>query len=156
MEIKISTIPVNELKNKKLLDDDPDNKIQPDNGIVHYDLGVAYVDVCDILKARTQVKALKKLNKKYLALQLEKKIKIEKKEIFSRSRQARKQGKLDLAITMYRNILKLYPDHTTVNYELGTAYVEQGKIKSARKQVKKLNDLGKFDSSNRLTEQINR
>jgi len=56
----------------KLLEDDPHDKIHPDNAILRYDLGVAYIDSGQRRKAMEQVQALKKLKQKDLAKQLEK------------------------------------------------------------------------------------
>jgi len=63
----------------QLLEADPHNKIHPDNAIIRYDLGVAYIDIGDRPKAQQQVTALKKLKRKDLAEELEKLLKIDKK-----------------------------------------------------------------------------
>ena len=57
---------------EKLLRDDPENKIHPDNCIIGYDLGVAYLDSGDRIKAVGQIKYLKSLHCSGLAKQLEK------------------------------------------------------------------------------------
>ena len=57
---------------QKLLDDDPDNKIHPDNANIRYDLGVAYIDIGERQKAQHQVKELRRLKRADLAEQLEK------------------------------------------------------------------------------------
>lgn len=57
---------------EKLLEKDPQNKINPDNGIIRYDLGVAYLDSGNRMKAFEQVDRLKDLKRNDLAKELEK------------------------------------------------------------------------------------
>ena len=57
---------------EKLLKDDPKNKIHPDNEIIRYDLGVAYLDSGNRRKALEQIKYLKSLKRNDLVGQLEK------------------------------------------------------------------------------------
>jgi len=57
---------------KKLLADDPHNRIHPDNAIIHYDLGVAYLDMKNRREAQKQIEALKKLKRSDLAKELKK------------------------------------------------------------------------------------
>lgn len=55
---------------KKLLAGDPDDKVVPDNAIMHYDLGMAYLDKGERGLAQKQVEVLKKLNRDDLAGEL--------------------------------------------------------------------------------------
>ena len=57
---------------QQLLEGDPQNKVHPDNAIIHYDLGVAYLDIGEREKARRQADALKRMNREDLAEQLSK------------------------------------------------------------------------------------
>lgn len=57
---------------EKLLQKDPHNKVHPDNAIISYDLGVAYLDYGNRRKALEQVQYLKSLKRDDLASQLEK------------------------------------------------------------------------------------
>ena len=57
---------------KQLLDSDPHDKVHPPNAIIRYDLGVAYIDSGNRVKAAAQVKKLKKMKRSDLAKQLEK------------------------------------------------------------------------------------
>ena len=47
---------------QKLLARDPENKIPPDNALIHYELGVAYLDAQDRVSALKQIEALRRLN----------------------------------------------------------------------------------------------
>lgn len=46
---------------EKLLERDPDNKVYPDNALIYYELGVAYLDAKDRVSALKQVEALRRL-----------------------------------------------------------------------------------------------
>jgi len=56
----------------QLLDEDPQDKIHPDNAIIRYDLGVAYIDSKQCSKAKDQIRILKKNKENDLAKELEK------------------------------------------------------------------------------------
>jgi tetratricopeptide (TPR) repeat protein len=60
---------------EKLLRDDPADKINPDNGIIAYDLGVAYIDSGNTPGAFRQYSYLKKLKRPDLASALDRLIK---------------------------------------------------------------------------------
>ncbi len=46
---------------EKLLARDPENKVYPDNALIHYELGVAYLDAKDRMSALRQIEALRRL-----------------------------------------------------------------------------------------------
>lgn len=55
---------------KKLLADDPQDKVIPDNALIHYDLGVAYIDSGERKKVPKQIEILKKFGREELASEL--------------------------------------------------------------------------------------
>lgn len=60
------------------------------------------------------------------------------------------------AIESYKQAIRISPNDVGANYNLGRAYIIQGERKSARKQVKKLRELGAFDFADELTQKIPR
>jgi len=60
------------------------------------------------------------------------------------------------AIDSYKQAIRIDPNDASANYNLGLALVAQGNRKSARKQIKKLQELGASEFANRLLQQIPR
>ncbi|HEX8738141.1 MAG TPA: tetratricopeptide repeat protein [Pyrinomonadaceae bacterium] len=60
------------------------------------------------------------------------------------------------AIDSYKQAIRLRPDDPNANYNLGLAYLARGERKSARKQVKKLRELGASEFADELSQQIPR
>ena len=57
---------------KKLLAEDPQDKVIPNNALIHYDLGIAYIDSGNRQKVPKQIDILKKLGREDLANELKK------------------------------------------------------------------------------------
>jgi tetratricopeptide (TPR) repeat protein len=55
---------------KKLLADDPQDKKVPNNALLHYDLGIAYIDIGNRKKVPKQIEILKKMGREDLAKEL--------------------------------------------------------------------------------------
>jgi S1-C subfamily serine protease len=58
------------------------------------------------------------------------------------------------AIDSYKQALRIQPGDASANYNLGLAYIAKGERKSARKQVKKLQESGESKFAEELSQQI--
>ncbi len=58
------------------------------------------------------------------------------------------------AVASYKQAVSQRPDNATAQYYLGMALIKQGERKSARKQVKKLRELGANEFANELLQKI--
>ncbi|MCB9758036.1 MAG: tetratricopeptide repeat protein [Candidatus Omnitrophica bacterium] len=65
--------------------------------------------------------------------------------LYQKARNLHDHGKVDKAIEIYKKILTMEGDHSSVNYDLGVAYADKGDIMNAKNQVQVLKDSGRSD-----------
>lgn len=71
--------------------------------------------------------------------------------LYQKARNLHDHGRVDKAIEIYKKILTMEGDHSSVNYDLGVAYADQGDVMNAKNQVKVLKDSGRSDLAEVLT-----
>ena len=71
--------------------------------------------------------------------------------IYQKARNLHDHGHVDKAIEIYKKVLTMEGDHSSVNYDLGVAYADKGDIMNAKNQVQVLQDSGRSDLAEVLT-----